>query len=116
MCESSILAVLSQIVCDNVVKIPRLRIVAAIKEAVWSVWFLFFFSSRRRHTRCSRDWSSDVCSSDLSGLTKLTDDGLGGREYDDGPPAWSPDGRMIAFVRSRTHPPPHVDSPPVEEI
>src|SRR5205809_2722538 len=28
--------------------------------------FIFFFSSRRRHTRCSRDWSSDVCSSDLS--------------------------------------------------
>src|SRR2546429_9781647 len=27
--------------------------------------FVFFFSSRRRHTRCSRDWSSDVCSSDL---------------------------------------------------
>src|SRR5690606_41186098 len=27
----------------------------------------FFFSSRRRHTRFSRDWSSDVCSSDLSG-------------------------------------------------
>src|SRR6266498_4698622 len=26
----------------------------------------FFFSSRRRHTRCGRDWSSDVCSSDLS--------------------------------------------------
>src|SRR2546429_4016098 len=26
---------------------------------------LVFFSSRRRHTRCSRDWSSDVCSSDL---------------------------------------------------
>src|SRR2546429_7547332 len=25
----------------------------------------FFFSSRRRHTRCSRDWSSDVCSSNL---------------------------------------------------
>src|SRR2546429_3766262 len=25
----------------------------------------FFFTSRRRHTRCSRDWSSDVCSSDL---------------------------------------------------
>src|SRR2546422_3710760 len=31
---------------------------------------VFFFSSRRRHTRCSRDWSSDVCSSDLS--TRLT--------------------------------------------
>src|SRR5690606_14285351 len=29
--------------------------------------FSFFFSSRRRHTRFSRDWSSDVCSSDLTG-------------------------------------------------
>src|SRR2546422_462575 len=29
------------------------------------LFFVFFFSSRRRHTRCSRDWSSDVCSSDL---------------------------------------------------
>src|SRR5687768_18075481 len=28
----------------------------------------FFFSSRRRHTRCSRDWSSDVCSSDLADI------------------------------------------------
>src|SRR3712207_7869228 len=27
--------------------------------------FFFFFSSRRRHTRYWRDWSSDVCSSDL---------------------------------------------------
>src|SRR5437870_12376393 len=27
----------------------------------------FFFSSRRRHTRWPRDWSSDVCSSDLAG-------------------------------------------------
>src|SRR5687768_18449685 len=31
---------------------------------------LFFFSSRRRHTRCSRDWSSDVCSSDLNDVLK----------------------------------------------
>src|SRR2546422_9186977 len=30
------------------------------------MFLFFFFSSRRRHTRCSRDWSSDVCSSDLS--------------------------------------------------
>src|SRR5699024_11377192 len=30
------------------------------------IWFVFFFSSRRRHTRSKRDWSSDVCSSDLS--------------------------------------------------
>src|SRR5256885_2917761 len=28
--------------------------------------FLFFFSSRRRHTRLQGDWSSDVCSSDLA--------------------------------------------------
>src|SRR2546422_7449687 len=32
-------------------------------------WVMFFFfSSRRRHTRCSRDWSSDVCSSDLGDI------------------------------------------------
>src|SRR5256885_9911126 len=31
----------------------------------------FFFSSRRRHTRCSPDWSSDVCSSDL-GMVRTT--------------------------------------------
>src|SRR2546430_12453667 len=30
------------------------------------VYVLFFFSSRRRHTRFDCDWSSDVCSSDLS--------------------------------------------------
>src|SRR5690554_7533850 len=29
------------------------------------LFVFFFFSSRRRHTRCGRDWSSDVCSSDL---------------------------------------------------
>src|SRR6266513_4917533 len=32
---------------------------------ICSLMFLFFFSSRRRHTRSKRDWSSDVCSSDL---------------------------------------------------
>src|SRR2546426_7065684 len=31
-----------------------------------SFFFFFFFSSRRRHTRLQGDWSSDVCSSDLS--------------------------------------------------
>src|SRR5690349_22112622 len=34
--------------------------------------FFFFFSSRRRHTRSLRDWSSDVCSSDLTRATKTT--------------------------------------------
>src|SRR5207249_5413978 len=29
------------------------------------IYYFFFFSSRRRHTRSKRDWSSDVCSSDL---------------------------------------------------
>src|SRR5699024_6731190 len=33
---------------------------------------IFFFSSRRRHTISKRDWSSDVCSSDLEGLKYLT--------------------------------------------
>src|SRR5207245_5527775 len=38
-----------------------------ISVAIYSyISVLFFFSSRRRHTRCYRDWSSDVCSSDLS--------------------------------------------------
>src|SRR5207245_6136096 len=31
----------------------------------------FFFSSRRRHTRCYRDWSSDVCSSDLGKTARV---------------------------------------------
>src|SRR5690606_22686104 len=34
-------------------------------NALCSIMAFFFFSSRRRHTRFSRDWSSDVCSSDL---------------------------------------------------
>src|SRR5688572_32301411 len=33
--------------------------------------FLFFFSSRRRHTRFDCDWSSDVCSSDLGASQKI---------------------------------------------
>src|SRR5690606_39550792 len=38
----------------------------------------FFFSSRRRHTRFSRDWSSDVCSSDLRTVGgELTEERLG---------------------------------------
>src|SRR5690606_39998768 len=38
----------------------------------------FFFSSRRRHTRFSRDWSSDVCSSDLKKNPELDDIHIGG--------------------------------------
>src|SRR5215475_14604236 len=35
------------------------------------IFCFFFFSSRRRHTRFSRDWSSDVCSSDLAGVASM---------------------------------------------
>src|SRR5204863_2375570 len=71
----------------------------------------FFFSSRRRHTRSLRDWSSDVCSSDLASLP-MTDWGAGyvaangqllisgglgdgnitnaGFSYDPGTDSWSP--------------------------
>src|SRR5690606_41094870 len=41
----------------------------------------FFFSSRRRHTRFSRDWSSDVCSSDL-GLLGVSGNGADQVEVD----------------------------------
>src|SRR2546428_5102049 len=38
------------------------------------LFYLFFFSSRRRHTRSDRDWSSDVCSSDLIWVPKKKGD------------------------------------------
>src|SRR5215467_15748233 len=42
------------------------------------MWGFFFFSSRRRHTRLQGDWSSDVCSSDLTvptpGHLKMTNE------------------------------------------
>src|SRR5690606_25298571 len=38
----------------------------------------FFFSSRRRHTRFSRDWSSDVCSSDLNRKQGMSRNNKGG--------------------------------------
>src|SRR5690606_40887049 len=45
----------------------------------WVCSVFFFFSGRRRHTSFSRDWSSDVCSSDLVVLLRL---GGGLRERD----------------------------------
>src|SRR5699024_12047879 len=44
--------------------VPRLLLARALP--------LFFFSSRRRHTRSKRDWSSDVCSSDLPLSTRTS--------------------------------------------
>src|SRR6266496_326471 len=40
------------------------------------LFFFFFFSSRRRHTRSLRDWSSDVCSSDLEHAAGARDFGV----------------------------------------
>src|SRR2546421_3423865 len=43
----------------------RLFLFVCVSCALFLLFFFFFFSSRRRHTRSDRDWSSDVCSSDL---------------------------------------------------
>src|SRR5687768_6980103 len=59
--------------CDVAIKIlpPAFagdpdRLARFEREAQVLAALVFFFPSRRRHTRCSRDWSSDVCSSDLN--------------------------------------------------
>src|SRR5690242_21423429 len=39
-------------------------------SSTYYLYFFFFFSSRRRHTRLTCDWSSDVCSSDLTGALR----------------------------------------------
>src|SRR5437762_5767946 len=61
------------------------------------VLFFFFFSSRRRHTRYIGDWSSDVCSSDLSslgyGTTGLS---LGQRVF--GITDWHRDGTLAEYA------------------
>src|SRR6266487_2088391 len=57
-------------------------------------FFFFFFSSRRRHTRWTGDWSSDVCSSDLS-LVREPPDGV--------PRRWL--WRLISFLSFHTLPP-----------
>src|SRR6266542_5865961 len=56
--------------------------------------FFFCFSSRRRHTICYRDWSSDVCSSDLDGVRQESLDGSPGITKDAGAPVrtGAPDG------------------------
>src|SRR5206468_4637127 len=49
-----------------VVDVVAALLVIVSSVEIWAKLFFFFFSSRRRHTRSDRDWSSDVCSSDLS--------------------------------------------------
>src|SRR5256885_10933284 len=45
---------------------PVCRVMCESTSIVDLIFCLFFFSSRRRHTRLQGDWSSDVCSSDLN--------------------------------------------------
>src|SRR5690606_40712939 len=61
------------------------------------ILFVFFFSSRRRHTRFSRDWSSDVCSSDLviRAITNPMDGAIAGTIY---PPSATPAVYAIAGI------------------
>src|SRR5690606_40287070 len=56
----------------------------------------FFFSSRRRHTRFSRDWSSDVCSSDLDVSGVQAERGRGIRGELGGESVWAGTRRMAA--------------------
>src|SRR5690554_5908206 len=52
---------------QDVAEVPGLQAVGVQQDVfVLNCLLNFFFSSRRRHTRCGRDWSSDVCSSDLA--------------------------------------------------
>src|SRR2546422_5578743 len=75
--------------------------VGAPNELLHDLEHYVFFSSRRRHTRCSRDWSSDVCSSDLQiyrvrlagGEPEQVTSESAGAFF----PRWSPDGREISY-------------------
>src|SRR5690606_8985924 len=60
----------------------------------------FFFSSRRRHTRFSRDWSSDVCSSDLAAKDGVLPKRLSKENRSGSPSAslWLTNGLIQAFI------------------
>src|SRR5207253_4437161 len=53
--------------------------IVVVFVAVLALSVFFFFSSRRRHTRWPRDWSSDVCSSDLGNACRLLPEALRSR-------------------------------------
>src|SRR5256884_36085 len=73
-------------------------------KRVEEILSFFFFSSRRRHTRCSRDWSSDVCSSDLQKPASTPADACGSPAA---PPRAEPPCRppspLSSWLRGRTH-------------
>src|SRR5262245_64383007 len=60
----------------------------------------FFFSSRRRHTRCLSDWSSDVCSSDLCNTISDSPSPLNQRSYCSGSPFGSSASQSRERMRS----------------
>src|SRR5258707_576326 len=62
------------------------RSCADLRQLIERIHF-FFFSSRRRHTRYWRDWSSDVCSSDLLGASARPRPGSGATRGREGPVA-----------------------------
>src|SRR3712207_7366602 len=68
--------------------------------------FFFFFSSRRRHTRYWRDWSSDVCSSDLTPRPRATS--TTARRFAHGWPRYGWPGvvQRVPSRRCSYHPPP----------
>src|SRR5699024_12088108 len=66
------------------------------------VLFFFFFSSRRRHTRSKRDWSSDVCSSDLAFIFTKSDAVIDLIRYQPHPIIRAPGGNAF-HVLGRNH-------------
>src|SRR5207245_7354264 len=103
-----------------------------------AAWSIFFFSSRRRHTRCYRDWSSDVCSSDLVSpkpqSTRLPVVGLLTRDdaqfiFTDSPGLLEPEYKLHETMRAAAlraiadaeviaylHPLPEFPAPPLTEV
>src|SRR5690606_21894459 len=71
---------------------------------------VFFFSSRSRHTRFSRDWSSDVCSSDLSSCGEGGGDGDGQGAHEESP-GFSGGADRSSRIRNATRPPTRVSHP-----
>src|SRR5699024_11491270 len=75
---------------------PRCRCPAVVSVPTRSL--TFFFSSRRRHTRSKRDWSSDVCSSDL----QTGQSAPGWTKYPSAPePAPSHEGKKLGLVHQQ---------------
>src|SRR5205814_3883710 len=57
---------LNRYVRDTFILSEEFQVIAHQRSHEFRLLLQFFFSSRRRHTRCLSDWSSDVCSSDLT--------------------------------------------------